>query len=60
MSNDWKRYLVMNTGNSPAHVQQKVAKIAAQRPLIDLSTIEIEEDTTPTFEEVMKNGIQEN
>lgn len=60
MSNEWKRYLIMNTGNSPAHIQQKVSKIATQRPLIDLSTIKIEEDNTPTFEEVMKNGIQES
>lgn len=53
--NQWKRYIVMNTRSAPVTVQCKVEKIVSKRELIDLSTIPIEEDHIPTFEEIMRD-----
>lgn len=50
--NQFKRQLIMATAHSPAYIQCKVQKIVEKRPLIDLSSIVVE-DTTPTFEEIM-------
>lgn len=58
-SNQWKRYLVMNTTTAPAAVQCKVEKEVSKRPLIDLASIPIEENHIPTFEEIMKQQQEE-
>lgn len=50
--NQFKRQLIMATTHSPAYIQCKVQKIVEKRPLIDLSSIVVE-DTIPTFEELM-------
>lgn len=52
--NEWKRYLIMNTANSPAIAQQKVEKIVSKRELIDLNSIECDDYKIPTFEELME------
>lgn len=51
--NQFKRQLIMATAHSPAYIQCEVQKIVEKRPLIDLSLIKIEENTIPTFEELM-------
>lgn len=50
--NQFKRQLIMATAHSPAYIQCKVQKIVEKRPLIDLSSIVVE-DTIPTFEFVI-------
>lgn len=52
--NEWKRYLITNTANSPAIAQQKVEKIVSKRELIDLNSIECDDYKMPTFEELME------
>lgn len=52
--NEWKRYLIMNTANSPAIAQQNVEKIVNKRELIDLNSIECDDYKMPTFEELME------
>ena len=53
--NNWeKRWMIMNTTSAPASVQCKVEKKISKRPYIDLSSIIVEEDNIPTFEEFMK------
>ena len=52
--NQWKRYLIMNTVNSPSIVQCKVEKIVSEKKLINLSEIPVDDDyKIPTFEELM-------
>ena len=52
--NAWKRYLIINTANSPAIVQGKVEKIVSEKKLINLSEIQADDDyKMPTFEEIM-------
>lgn len=55
--NQFKRQLIMATVHSPAYIQCKVQKIVEKRPLIDLSSIVVE-DTMPTFEELMAQEIE--
>lgn len=52
--NEWKRYLIMNTVNSPSIVQSKIEKIVSEKKLINLSEIQADDDyKIPTFEELM-------
>lgn len=53
LDKQFKRQLIIATANSPAYIQCEVQKIVEKRPLIDLSLIKIEENTIPTFEELM-------
>lgn len=50
----WKRYLIMNTVNSPSIVQGKVEKIISEKKLINLSEIQDDDYKIPTFEELME------
>ena len=57
--NNWKkRWMIMNTTSAPASVQCKVEKKISKRPYIDLSSIIVEEDNIPTFEEFMKQEVK--
>lgn len=52
--NEWKRYLIMNTVNSPSIVQGKIEKVVSEKKLINLSDIQVDDDyKIPTFEELM-------
>lgn len=52
--NAWKRYLIMNTVNSPSIVQGKVEKIVSEKKLINLNDIQDDDYKIPTFEELMR------
>lgn len=50
------RYVIMNTTTAPANVWCKVEKKISKRPMIDLDSIEVEENIVPTFEELMQEA----
>lgn len=52
---NYDRFLIMNTQSAPATVWCEMErKRKGTRPLIDLTTIEIEEEKTPQFEDFME------
>lgn len=57
MTNEWKRYLIMNTKTAPVPAQCILEKQISKRPLIDINAILAEpEETYPSFEEIMKEA----
>lgn len=50
------RYVIMNTTTAPASVWCKVEKKINKRPMIDLNSIELVEDTAPTFKDFMEEA----
>lgn len=50
------RYVIMNTTTAPANVWCKVEKKVSKRPMIDLNSIELVEDTVPKFKDFMEEA----